>query len=187
MCSDDDLSDCGEAEDDQQLVKGTLILRPTDPPLPKDRLTVNPRDGLEYVKVPAGTFRMGCVPDDSECYLRERPRHPVTIEQPYWVGQTEVPVKAYERFVKATDRAMSTEPRGLKGFNDRWEKKQHPMVKVTWDDARAYCDWVAGRLPTEAEWEYAARGGQDGLKYPWGNERSHEEANLWRSDGRDIW
>ena len=130
---------------------------------------------------------MGCVPDDQECYPREEPRHTVRVSRPFWIARTEVPVKAYERFVAAADLEMPPEPQGLPDFNDGWSKKSHPMVKVTWDEAQSYCKWVGGRLPTEAEWEYAARRGKDGLKYPWGNERSHEEANYWRSGGRDIW
>jgi len=186
-CTDEALGECGKIEQGAMGMSATLLLKQPDTPLPADRLTVNPSDGLEYAKVPAGSFQMGCVPDDQECYPREEPRHTVRVSRPFWIARTEVPVKAYERFVAAADLEMPPEPQGLPDFNDGWSKKSHPMVKVTWDEAQSYCKWVGGRLPTEAEWEYAARRGKDGLKYPWGNERSHEEANYWRSGGRDIW
>ena len=186
-CTDETLSECGKIEQGEMGMSATLVLKQPDSPLPADRLTVNPTDGLEYAQAPAGTFRMGCVPDDTECYPREVPRHEVRISKPFWIARTEVPVHAYERFVAAAGLAMPPEPQGLEDFNDGWSKKSHPIVKVTWDEARSYCEWAGGRLPTEAEWEYAARGGLDGLKYPWGNERSHDEANYWRSGGRDVW
>jgi formylglycine-generating enzyme required for sulfatase activity len=99
----------------------------------------------------------------------------------------EVPVDAYERFVAATGGSMPTEPDKdtMPGYNDGWRKKNHPMVKVTWDDAAGFCRWSGGRLPSEAEWEYAARGGAEGFKYPWGNDRSHDQANYWRTGGQD--
>ena len=61
------------------------------------------------------------------------------------------------------------------------------MVKVTWGEAQAFCEWGGGRLPTEAEWALAARGGAGGLKYPWGNDRTHDEANYWKTGGCDQW
>ncbi len=186
-CTDEALSECGKVEQGEMGMSATLVLKQPDLPLPADRLTLNATDGLEYAKAPAGTFLMGCVPDDTECYPRELPRHEVRISKPFWIGRTEVPVQAYERYVTAVGLEMPPEPQGIDDFNDGWSKKNHPIVKVTWDEARSYCEWAGGRLPTEAEWEYAARGGRDGLKYPWGNERSHDEANYWRSGGRDVW
>ena len=71
----------------------------------KGEVRVNPKDGLKYVWIPPGTFTMGCSPGDNECYDFEKPPHPVTITQGFWLGQTEVTVEAYKRFAGATRKA----------------------------------------------------------------------------------
>jgi formylglycine-generating enzyme required for sulfatase activity len=190
LCSDQALENC---EDRPQVMRHRLIeLRLRPPPaeqLPPERIRVNPKNGLEYVWIPPGSFEMGCVPSDADCYAEERPAHAVTLTRGFWMSRTEVPVYAYEQFTAETGGAMPDEPGSgaMHGYNDGWAKKNHPMVKVTWSEAAAFCRWSGGRLPTEAEWEYAARGGVDGLKYPWGNDRSHDQANYWRTGGQDHW
>ena len=139
---------------------------------------INPSDGLTYVWVPAGTFMMGCVPTDTECEERERPRHAVTISRGFWMGRVEVTVESFERFVHSTDNIVPPAPE----WDPDWKNKDHPIVNVTWEEAAAYCAWAAGRLPSEAEWEYAARGGEEGLKYPWGNRLVDQHANF--QDGK---
>ena len=107
----------------------------------------NPADGLNYVWVPPGTFMMGCSEQDSECKDDEKPTHQVVIEKGFWMGQTEVTIAAYKRL----------NPKFVP--HDPSSDGNLPVCGVSWSDAKDYCSATGGRLPTEAEWEYAARGG----------------------------
>jgi formylglycine-generating enzyme required for sulfatase activity len=124
-------------------------------------VALNPQDGLKYVRIHAGTFMMGCSPGDHECQADENPVHRVTITKDYWIGQTEVTVGAYKRFSAATGQEIPSAPL----FNPDWANLNMPIVSVMWDESRDYCVWAGGRLPTEAEWEYAARGGSTQARY----------------------
>jgi sulfatase modifying factor 1 len=115
------------------------------------RTRVNPKDGLTYVWIPPGTFMMGCSPGDGECYDDEKPAHRVTITKGFWIGQTEVTQAAYERMT-------GSNPSVSKGAS-------LPVETISWDEAGAYCKAVGMRLPTEAEWEYASRGGDSSVRY----------------------
>jgi len=140
-------------------------------------------DQMRMVFVPSGTFQMGstetevmdalafCRQHYSFCnnwfYMHEYPQHTVTLDN-FWIDQTEVSNAQYRLCVEA---GICTEPtrckRGEPIYGDA-EKTDHPVVCVSWDDAKIYCEWAGARLPSEAEWEYAFRGEQN-LIYPWGN------------------
>ena len=113
---------------------------------------VNPTDGLTYVFVPPGTFQMGCSASDADCNDYEKPAHQVTITQGFWIGQTPVTQAAYKKVMGGANPSV-------------FQGDQLPVEQMNWADANSYCGKVGMRLPTEAEYEYAARAGNTAPRY----------------------
>ncbi len=184
-------------------------LKPTRASEPFDT-RVRERDGMTLVYVPAGEFEMGSRRDE-----RARPAHTVFLNG-FWIDRTEVTNAMYSAFLNAEGNQVKEgvswlepgaghrgviyghlqESEGL--FRPGSGYQDYPVIEVSWYGARAYCAWAGGRLPTEAEWEYAARGPQS-LAYPWGNTFDGSLANYcdvncpydWRDaafdDGSASW
>jgi len=129
----------------------------------------NEKDASVLVRVPSGSFPMGA--DGREADSQEGPVHRVMLGE-YFIGKHEVTNEQFERFVLATGYDAGS---SWREYSRRWGAKA-PVVFMSWDDAKAYCEWAGGRLPTEAEWEKAARG-TDARMYPWGN--APPEGRAW--------
>jgi formylglycine-generating enzyme required for sulfatase activity len=130
---------------------------------------VNRVDGAEMVYVPSGAFLMG--DGDQE----DNPPHIANLSG-FYIYRNLVTVEQYRKFCTDTKRAMPSAPH----FDPTWGQLNRPIVNVTWEDAKAYAAWAEMDLPTEAEWEKAARG-RDGRVYPWGND--FDLRKVWCSRG----
>ena len=139
------------------------------------------KDGSEMALIPAGSFEMGDHFAEGDMSSAQ-PVHTVELDA-FCMDVNEVTVGQFKRFLQEAGHSYS-----------RWDDvsevsstDKHPMIYVSWYDATAYCEWAGKRLPTEAEWEYAARGGLGGKRYPWGDEITHDDANYSGTGGKDKW
>ncbi len=144
------------------------------PPPPPPTLSivatqVSAKDGMVQVLVPAGEFRMGSADSDAAAHGDEKPQHPVSLPA-FWIDQTEVTNAMYAKCAQAgaCQPPGSTSSSGRSNYYGVPAWDDYPVIYVSWDDAQTYCKWAGRRLPTEAEWEKAARG-TDGRVYPWGD------------------
>jgi formylglycine-generating enzyme required for sulfatase activity/uncharacterized caspase-like protein len=164
---------------------------PTEAPIPSPTWSpdasrgdtwIRPADEAVMVYVPAGEFLMGSIENDEYARDNELPQHTVTLDA-FWIDKYEVTNAQYAAFLNAEGNQEEGGVTWLDAEDEDvwiherdgvWEADSgyadHPVVGVSWYGARAYAAWVGGRLPTEAEWEKAARG-TEGQRYPWGNEQ----------------
>jgi formylglycine-generating enzyme required for sulfatase activity len=186
------LSGCGPESVPTSGTGGTRT-RPTEPPPPTRVLETSDTrirvgDGMVTVYVPAGQFEMG-----SSDVERAQPAHMVALDA-FWIDKTEVTNAMFTAFLNEQGNQVEEgvswlEPgAGHRGivyghieendgvFGPQTGYEDYPVIEVSWYGAAAYCSWIGGRLPTEAEWEYAARGPQ-AMVYPWGNTFDGERAN----------
>jgi formylglycine-generating enzyme required for sulfatase activity len=154
----------------------TIIETPKTLPVatPPNKITLS--NGMEFMHVPAGKFIMG----SNNGGDNEKPQHTVDIPYDYWMARYPVTNEQYNVYVNAEGNNHPV--------SDWQNKKDHPVINVSWDTAMKYCQWLSNllkaelptemmvRLPTEAEWEKAARG-TDGREYPWGNAFDKDKCN----------
>jgi formylglycine-generating enzyme required for sulfatase activity len=144
--------------------------------------TLSGKDGAPLVLVPAGPFPMGVPKGDRDGGRDEYPNHEVFLDA-YYIDKFEVTNGRYREFVRATGHRPPQHPNDPS--RNLWQGAvmpdsiaDQPVINVDWQDADAYCRWAGRRLPTEAEWEKAARGTGD-PRFPWGNvEPTHKHLNF---------
>ena len=161
-----------EVEAEQQHQAGELARKLTEEKKrPELMIELAPGVTMEFMRVPAGEFLMGSDPNkDKQAQSWEQPQHKVTLNENL-IGKYPVTNRQYQAFVQATGRRA---PQHWSNNKIPAGKEEHPLVYVNWQDAADFCEWAAKvsgarvRLPSEAEWEKAARG-TDGRSYPWGD------------------
>ncbi|NSW52840.1 MAG: formylglycine-generating enzyme family protein [Anaerolineae bacterium] len=143
---------------------------------------VREADAMPMVYISAGEFQMG-----STKYDIERPVHTVTLDA-YWMDRYEV---TNARYALCQAEGACTEPFSVRSetigdYYDNPAYADYPVVNIDWYQAQAYCEWAGGRLPTEAEWEKAARGSADQRRYPWGDDEPNPDVSNYDNHVGDL-
>ena len=160
---------------------------PTPSPTPVDT-EISPIDGMVMSFIPAGTFQMGSEVGTDD----EQPVHMVTLDA-FWIDQTEITNGMYEQCVaqRACDPPFKSDfhTSGDYPYYGKAAYADYPVVWVEWNQAVDYCTWAGRRLPTEAEWEYAALGGRPGMSYPglWHYDFDGNQANFCDVNCKETW
>ena len=144
------------------------------------------KDNSQMALIPVGSFEMGDSKNEPESWMkRSRPVHTVELDA-FYMDVHQVTVGQFREFVNQSGY----------DYPEYWDEvatyspgDEYPMIYVSWHDATAYAKWAGKRLPFEAEWEYAARGGLKGKEYPWGDQESlaRDYANYHGIGGKDKW
>jgi iron(II)-dependent oxidoreductase len=171
-------------------IEHATIIQAPQSPTSEEPLDVNARTwgGIEFIRIPAGSFVMGSASDNALASDAEKPQHAVEIAYDYWIARYPVTNEQFARFIDAAHRPIA--------LDKNWSSKaDHPVVNVNWREALEYCNWLQSsigkellakigrvRLPTEAEWEKAARGDTTGAResvreWPWGNDFDQRNCN----------
>lgn len=165
---------------------------------------INEIDGSKMVLIPSGTYLIGSTSAQTtvlidkderlpkDFFRTEQPQHSVSLPA-FYIDRYPVSNVQYAAFIAATGYTppkywkVAPQMGAEKPFPAGAQHATHPVVGVSYADALAYCEWTGKRLPTEAEWETAARGGLVNQNYPWGNESSRNHANTVGIWGKDQW
>ncbi|MBI2299258.1 MAG: SUMF1/EgtB/PvdO family nonheme iron enzyme [Armatimonadetes bacterium] len=141
--------------------------------MPRMQYRIRAKDRMPQALIPAGEFLMGS--PEGQGIANEHPQRRVYVSA-FWMDVHDVKVAQYKRFCGSAGKPMAS-------YNP---DDTHPVVNVSWEDADAYAKWAGGNLPTEAQWEKAARGGLEGMVYPWGNDWNPAKANRSRQGKKPV-